>query len=1091
MICRLPGFILICVMAFGCAGKKQADAGFEMVDPQKSGVQFVNTPEEREGLNILYYLYYYNGGGVSAGDINNDGLPDIYFTANAKGKNKLYLNKGNFEFEDITEKAGVAGHADWCSGTVMADVNGDGYLDIYVLASSGHNGLQGNNELYLNNKNNSFTEASAQYGLNIKGFGTQAAFFDYDRDGDLDCYILNHSQRPHSNIKDTSYRHVKDTLAGDRLLRNDLATTGKFTDVSEAAGIYQSSLGYGLGISVADFNNDGWDDIYVGNDFHENDYYYLNNGDGSFTESGADHFGHYSRFSMGNDAGDFNNDGQMDLITVDMLPDREEVLKTYGSDENPDTYRFKLMGHGYQHQYSKNCLQRNNGNGMSYCETGLMSGISATDWSWSPLFCDFDNDGNRDLFISSGIVKRPVDLDYIRFVSDLVMKIDNTNTTKYDKQAIDKMPDGASHPYFYKGNGELRFEDMSKDYGTAGMKGYYTGAAYADFDGDNKIDIVINAIGSPAVLLKNKIATEHYGITIKPKGLGNNPFGIGLKAYLWDSGRMQYQQLNATHGFQSSSDANLYFGVGQSKNFDSLLLIWPNQKFQLLKNIPAIEKLVVEERFAGGKFNYDSFFIPKKPLLQDISKEVALGWRHKENLFYDYNKQYLIPHQLSTRGPKIAVADVNGDGNDDFYICGASGQAGGLFLQTGPNKFVQKDTALFGAAKLAEDVDALFFDANNDGLPDLYVACGGNTFSDGDPLLADRLYLNKGEGRFELSNSIPKILQNKSTVSVADIDKDGDMDLFIGVLANATQYGIAQTSYLLLNDGKANFSQAPPTLAGLEKLGMVTSSAFADINKDGWPDLLVAGEWMAVTLFINENGKFTKRELSASTGLWQNIAMADVNGDGSPDILAGNWGENSKLFAGKQSPLKLFVKDFDKNGSLEQLLTYNIGGTDYTFLCKDEIERAVPALKKHYLTYSEVAGKSVGFLFDDLFKDYVELKAEELCNVCFINDGKGNFSKMVLPDELQLAPIFTFTQLPSSAGWLAAGNFYGTIPYEGIYDALLPTAFRFSNNSIVKVANIPFVSGEVRDAKWIKNKNGGQVLVLALNDAPPLFLKNN
>jgi enediyne biosynthesis protein E4 len=497
------------VLLFSSCEKKSSL--FTSLSASKTNVHFANNLEKRDLFSILYYLYYYNGGGVATGDINNDGLPDIYFTANSKGHNKLYLNKGNFQFEDITDKAGVAGTSDWCSGVTMADVNGDGLLDIYVSAVANHHGLQGRNELFINKGNGSFTESASQYGLDFSGFTTQTAFFDYDHDGDLDCYILNQSHQPNQNIVDTVNRRKFDKYSGDRLYRNDMNTpTGKFTDVSASAGIYQSSLGYGLGIAIADMNNDGWDDIYIGNDFHENDYYYINNGNGSFTESGSKVFNHYSRFSMGNDIADYNNDGQPDLVTVDMLPKDEKVLKTYGSDENADIYKLKIVRNGYQYQYSKNCLQRNNGNGASFSETALLSGISATDWSWCPLFADFDNDGSKDLFISSGIVKRPVDLDYVKFVSNLYMHKALNTSDKYDDMALEKMPDGSSHPFLFKGDGQSYFTDVSDDWGTGKMKGYYNGASYADLDNDGNLDLVINCIDAPAVILKNNAPRKKY-----------------------------------------------------------------------------------------------------------------------------------------------------------------------------------------------------------------------------------------------------------------------------------------------------------------------------------------------------------------------------------------------------------------------------------------------------------------------------------------------------------------------------------------------------------------------------------------------------
>ncbi len=741
-------FVLIIYIALIFSSCRQPDNLFTSLSSSKTNIGFVNKVEEKELFNILYYLYFYNGGGVSTGDINNDGLTDIYFTANSKGRNKLYLNKGNFQFEDITVKAGVAGTADWCSGVTMADVNGDGSLDIYVSAVSQHHGLKGHNELFINNGNGTFTESSLKYGLNFSGFTTQTAFFDYDHDGDLDCYILNQSQKPNANIVDTSNRNKYDSLAGDRLYRNDITLTGKFTDVSRQAGIYQSNLGYGLGLAVADINNDGWDDIYIGNDFHENDYYYINNGNATFTESGAQHFRHYSRFSMGNDIADYNNDGQLDVITVDMLPPDEKTLKTYGSDENLDTYQFKLMGHGFQHQFSKNCLQRNNGNGVSFSETGLQSGVSATDWSWCPLFADFDNDGNKDLFISSGIVKRPVDLDYIRFVSDLIVKKDLDKTNKYDNVAIEKMPDGASHPFLYKGDGHLSFTDKSNEWGTGKMKGYFNGSAYADLNNDGNLDLVISCINAPAVILKNNTKAKN-SIAVTFNGDGFNRFGVGAKAYVFQKGMMQYQQLMLTRGFQSSTETRLHFGLDSLTSVDSVLVVWPDQKYQIVKNSAANKPIVFSQKDAAGVFNYSSFFKPSAATFTDITNSVNCKWKHKENNFIDFNVQYLIPHAESARGPKIAVADVNADGLDDFYACGAMNQPGVLMMQQKNGSFIASDTALFAKDAVCEDVDAVFFDANGDKSVDLLVISGGNEIPQKGRSLEDRLYLNDGKGTFK------------------------------------------------------------------------------------------------------------------------------------------------------------------------------------------------------------------------------------------------------------------------------------------------------------------------------------------------------
>ncbi len=1081
-------FVLLGVLSLvSCQLKKTS---FTALPAGETGISFKNKLPHKQYLNILYYLYYYNGGGVSAGDINNDGLPDIYFTSNSKGGNKLYLNKGNFKFEDITGKAGVQGISDWCSGTTMADVNGDGLLDIYVSSVNGELGLMGHNELYINNGNLTFTERSAEYGLDVKCLTTQTAFFDYDHDGDLDCYVLNQSHHPLDNIVEISHRLQYDSLSGDRLYRNDLKTSGKFTDVSKEAGLYQSNLGYGLGLAVADFNNDGWEDIYVGNDFHENDYYYINQHNGSFKEEGADHFGHYSRFSMGNDAADYNNDGQMDILTVDMLPPDEKTLKTYGSDENPEIYNLKLIFNGYQNQSSRNCLQRNNGSGVSYSDIALMAGVSATDWSWCPLFTDFDNDGKKDLFISSGIVKRPVDLDFIRFSSDLKNR-GVVNDDSRDAEVISKMPDGASHPFFYKGDGQYSFKDMSEDWGTAKMKGYFNGAAYADFDNDGKVDVVINCLDTTAVFLKNSFEEKKNYVTVAFKGDSMNTSGLGAQAYIYTAQGMQYQQLMLTRGFQSSSEARLHFGLDTLNRADSILIVWPDQHCQLLRNVAANKIITVNKREAVDTYDAAVYFPPVKPIFENITDSLQLKWTHTENGFIDFNAQYLIPHKESTRGPKMAVADVNGDGLQDFYVCGAKGQPGALMIQQASGKFVPADTALFNHYAICEDVDAAFFDANGDGKPDLWVVSGGNEMPANPVAAADRLYLNDGKGHFTAAlANIPHIYENKSCITVADIDKDGDNDVFIGFLCDPMKFGLPQSSYLYLNDGKGKFSIAPTTTMNLLELGLVTAAQFTDLNNDGWPDLVVAGEWMAVKIFMNNKGTFSNTAIPASSGLWQNVFVTDVNGDGYADILAGNWGHNSKLWAGKNGPLKLYVKDFDNNGSIEQVMCYTIDGKEYPFLAKDELERPLPILKKAYLQYSEVAGKTVDYIFYDLFKGYTELKAETLTSSCFINDGKGNFKMVALPDELQVAPLFSFAQT-GKGSYIAGGNFYGTIPYEGRYDAMRPSLFDWNNKTgtFSNDGMMNNISGEIRDFKWINLTGGRPVLAGAANNAPLFFLK--
>jgi hypothetical protein len=1094
--CTQSKIVLLCsaLIVLGMISCSKKKTLFSILPDSRTHVDFVNTLEKHPKFNILYYLYYYNGGGVATGDINNDGLPDIYFTANHKGGNKLYLNKGNFEFEDITQKAGVAGNSDWCTGVTMADINGDGLLDIFVSSVNNRYGLSGHNELYINNGNGSFSEKSEAFGLGFSGLTTQTAFFDYDHDGDLDCYMLNQSHHPHANIVDTLNRLKYDSISGDILYRNDIQATGKFTDVSKEAGIYQSNLGYGLGIAIADFNNDGWEDIYIGNDFHENDYYYLNNGNGTFSESGARHFRHYSRFSMGNDAADYNNDGQLDVVTVDMLPPDEKTLKTYGSDENPDIYKVKLEIHGYQHQFSRNCLQRNNGNGVNFSEVGLLSGISATDWSWSPLFADFDNDGIKDLFITSGIVKRPVDMDYIRFVSNQELKGLN-KTDKLDDETIAAMPDGSSHPFLFKGDKNFNFSDVSKDWGTGSMKGYYNGSAYADFDNDGDLDLVINSIGTKASILQNNTTQKNF-LTLRFRGDSGNSFGIGTKAYLFNRGGMQYQQLMTTRGFQSSSEPRLFFGLGDATHIDSILIVWPNQKQQVLKNIKAGTTLIADQKEATEDFRHADRFRQNPPLFTELPSNNTASWKHRENEFVDFNIQYLIPHALSTRGPKIAVGDVNKDGLDDFYACGARYQPGTLMIQQPNGRFLPTDTAIFSRDAICEDVDAEFFDANGDGHLDLFVVSGGNEPRQNAFSLEDRLYLNDGRGHFTKAvNPFSQQYENKSCVAVGDVDQDGDQDLFIGNLASPTGYGIPQTSYLLINDGKGKFSLAGENMIALKSIGMVTDAVFADMNNDKQPDLVLSGEWMPVKIFINNKGVFKPQDIPQSTGLWQTLQVTDVNGDGLMDILAGNWGLNNKFHAGKNGPLKLYVKDFDNNGSTEQIMAYTIDGKEYPFLAKDELEKPLPVLKKAYVTYGEVAGKTVDYILYDLFKDFIELRAENLASACFINDGKGQYKKVDLPVELQLSPVMTFTEVGGSPGLLmAAGNFYGTIPYEGRYDALQPTLFAFDRqqSKFVVKGNLPYVYGEARDLKWIRMQGGRKALLLARNnDAMQFFYMND
>ena len=1072
---------------------------FEKLPASKTHIDFTNQIKETPEFNILDYLYFYNGGGVASGDINNDGLVDLFFTSN-QGKNKLYLNKGNMEFEDISVKAGVEGFSDWKTGVTMADVNGDGLLDIYVCAVSNFKGMEGSNELYINNGDNTFTEKANEYGLDFTGFATQAAFFDYDKDGDLDCYLLNHAVHNTRSYDRVNTRMLKDNEAGDYLYRNE---GGKFKDVSAESGIYQAAMGYGLGVSVADLNNDGWLDIYVSNDFHEDDYYYINQKDGTYKEGIKEHFKHLSRFSMGSDIADINNDGYQDVMTLDMYPEDEKVEKSSVGEDPLDIYMYKLQ-FGYFNQYSRNCLQLNMG-GQKFSDIAASSGVAATDWSWGTLMADYDGDGLKDIFVSNGILRRPNDLDYLKFVIGDSLHYGLPTSHKLDQEAIDLMPSGKVHNYLFQGSKDLRFKDKSRVWGFE-EEGISNGSSYADLDNDGDLDLISNNLNEPAGIYENhsRELLKNNFVKVKFKGEGMNTFGIGAKVILKTKEGQQLQQMMPTRGFMSSVEPTLLFGIGQLTQVDSLIVIWENEKMQIIKNPKINELLTLDQKNAQMLVKDFQFFVQPKPLFEEVTAAAGIPYLHQENTYFDFNRELLIPFKVSMEGPKMAVGDVNGDGLEDFYVGGAKYQAGQLFLQK-PNGFTFSPQTSFHVDSLYEDVDALFFDADGDKDLDLYVVTGGNEFYDKMPEQFDRLYKNDGKGNFTRDvKALPAMYDNKSVVRPCDFDRDGDLDLFIGGRVVAYHYGYSPKSYLLVNNGKGQFADKTQALAPeLREAGMLTEAIWADFDKDGDQDLTVVGDWMPIKMYENQRGKFTLIDngLSELTGFWSGLTAGDFDQDGDIDFVVGNLGTNTKLRKELNGKLRMLIKDVDKNETEEHIIGYNRGDDWYPINSKDEIGKQIPSIiSKKYTKYKDFAGNTIEELFGDSeLKGATERMVNTFESVYLENKGKGKFERHDLPALAQVSKVMVLrTEDVDKDGHLdviLGGNFNGASMYQARYDAFFGLILKGNGKGGFK-ALVPtdtgfLQEGDVRDIKIVQTPKGPLYFVTRNADHMQVFKKLN
>ncbi|MGB0879173.1 MAG: VCBS repeat-containing protein [Polaribacter sp.] len=1006
---------------------------FNEVNSKSSGIDFSNNLYSKDDLNIIEYLYYYNGGGVALGDINNDGLDDIYLTANQK-PDKIYLNSGNLKFKDISTSSRIPQDSTWSTGVTMIDINNDGFLDIYVCKVGNYKSLKASNQLYINNGNNTFSEEAKKYGLDFSGFSTQASFFDYDQDGDMDMYLLNHSVHSTYSYGNIKLRAKPDALAGDVLYEN-LSETGqtKFINVTKKAGIYNSALGYGLAIATSDVNNDGLIDIYVGNDFHENDYLYINNGNKTFTESSAAYFNHTSRFTMGIDVGDINNDNNLDIITLDMMPYKSDVFLKSGGEDTDKINEIK-KSFGYQQQYARNHLQINKG--THFVDAALLTETHATDWSWTPLILDYNNDGLNDIYITNGIYKRPNDLDYINYISNVDFAKYAANQQDTLKQKlIQTMPTLGLPNILFQNNDSLNFSKVNIN--QKNRTTYSNGAAYSDLDLDGDVDIVVNNLNEKATLLENKTTNSNYltvNLLEKNKGINTH----GAKVYLYTNNNNFYKEQTTVRGFLSSSTRKIHFGLGNSTKIDSVKVIW-NDGTKTVKPEVSINQELTIQKEKNAKHLFKN---------QPIITSKSFQYTHKENTYLDYEKERLMPEKLSTEGPSVVQADFNADGLQDLFIGGARDQAPVLYLQTKNGKYILKDTPIFVKDKVYEDVDAIAFDIDNDNDLDIYALSGGNDFQEGNPMLEDRVYINDGIGNFTKLDA-RLLATNGGSVSSFDFNNDGLDDLFIGNRSIPNAYGLTPFSFILENTGKNNFK-----IVDKRRFGMITDSKWIDLENDGFIELVLVGDWMPIRVFsYTKEGKFVNKTkelgLEKTHGMWNVVKIADINKDGLLDIIAGNTGENFKWKASEENPVKMYLDDFDKNKQLDQLIFYNYFGTDVPFASKDKLTQQLPMLKKKFLSYNTFSKvNTIADLTQKEEKSILETKyIYELRSMIYLNNGT-KFTPKALPKQAQMSTIEDIFIEDNQI--LYTGNYDGFVTELGKSASNSGGSLLYSNNTLIE-----------------------------------------